>query len=379
MSHFVALLGHTQKPTCGVEDYCTFLGQALTELGIDRETARVEWAEQGWMPALIRLWRDSAEWRQQWVVLQYTAGAWSKYGFPIGALAVVGILRCHGVRYAVTFHEPYSWEVPPENWIDRVRAACQNWVIRVLYQSASKAVFADPLETVSWLPHRREKAVFIPIGSNIPEPNYLPASTSMKQDSIKTVAVFCLSDPPRRQAELDEISYALRVASANVPDLRLILVGKGTAEAKDEIEQVFAGTRTEVLNLGIRSPEELSHVLAESDVMLCVRGKLFARRGSALAGVACGVPIIAYAGPAERTPVAEAGVVFVTYRDRNALGAALARILEDEELQAELRVRNRRAQEKYFSWTRIASRHLDALGLSASSAHEQVSELSWTA
>lgn len=379
MSRFVALLGHSQKPTCGVDDYCTFLCQALTELGIDSDTARVEWAERGWIPALLRLCRNSADWRQEWVVLQYTAGAWSKYGFPIGALLVVAILRCRGVRYAVTFHELYAWEVPPENWIDRVRAACQNWAIRVLYRFASKAVFADPLETISWLPRRHEKAVFIPIGSNIPQPAHLSASANMKQDSIRTVAVFCLTDPPRRQSELEEIYHALRMASSKVPELRLVLVGKGTTEAKNDITQVFAGTRIEVLNLGIRSPEEVSRELAASDVMLCVRGRLFPRRGSALAGVACGVPIIAYAGPAERTPVAEAGVIFVPYRDRDALGAALARILEDEELRAELRARNRRTQEKYFSWTRIASQHLEALGLSASSVPEQVSELSWTA
>jgi hypothetical protein len=54
--------------------------------------------------------------------------------------------------------------------------------------------------------------------------------------------------------------------------------------------------------------------------MLCVRGKLFPRRGSALAGIACGLPIIAYAGATEGTPLAEAGIELVPYRDCEVLG-----------------------------------------------------------
>ena len=361
--NLIALLGHTQKPTCGVEDYCTFLGQALGQFGSRLDIFCVEWTKRGWIGANLELWRESSAWRGKWAVLQYTAGAWSRYGFPLGALLVMALLRCRGVRTAVMFHEPYSWEVPPTDLQDRIRAACQDWVIRMLYRSSSKAIFADPLETIAWLGKNREKAAFIPIGGNIPEPASCPPVLSSGGKVPKTVAVFCLSDPPRRQSELEEIGHAMRTVSSQEPQLRLVLVGKGTAEAKEEVEEVFAGTTVEVHILGIRSADEVSRVLAASDAMLCVRGRLFPRRGSALAGIACGVPIIAYAGPAQRTPLAEAGVEFVPYRDRHALGEALTRLLKDEKLQAELRARSRRGQENYFSWKRIASLHLEALEL----------------
>ena len=361
--NLIALLGHTQKPTCGVEDYCTFLGQALGEFGSRLDTFHVEWAKQGWIGACLRLWRESSAWRGKWAVLQYTAGAWSRYGFPLGALLVTALLRCRRVRTAVMFHEPYSWEVPPADLLDRIRAACQDWVIRMLYRSSSKAIFADPLETITWLRKNREKAAFIPIGGNIPEPASCPPVLSSGGKVPKTVAVFCLSDLPRRQSELEEIGHAMRRVSSQEPRLRLVLVGKGTAEAKEEVQEIFAGTTVEVHILGIRSADEVSRILAASDAMLCVRGRLFPRRGSALAGIACGVPIIAYAGPAQRTPLAEAGIEFVPYGDRHALGEALTRLLKDGKLQAELRARNRRGQENYFSWKRIASLHLQALEL----------------
>jgi glycosyltransferase involved in cell wall biosynthesis len=363
----VALLGHTNKPTCGVEDYCTFLGRALAQLGIRLDPVRTNWFERGWIRALLELWRKSADWRGGWVLLQYTAGAWSRYGFPFGALGVVTILRLRDVRCAMMFHEPYGWEVPPANWIDRVRGACQDWVIRNLYRYAAAAIFADPLETISWLPKNSQKAAFIPIGGNIPEP-VLHTQLNSKADAVKTVAVFCLSDPPRQQRELDEISHAMRLVSADVPRLRLVLLGRGTTEAQEQIDHAFQGIPMEIANLGIQSADEISRTLAQSDAMLCVRGRLFARRGSALAGIACGVPIIAYAGPAQQTPLAEAGVEFVPYGDRDALGAALARVLTDEKLQAELRSKSRRSQENYFSWNRIASRHVEALRLATATA-----------
>lgn len=368
MSTLIALLGHTRKPTCGVEDYCTFLGQALVQLGVGAELVHVGWAETNWWLALLQLWRKSPDWTGRWVVLQYTAGAWSRYGFPFGALFVMAILQYRRVRTAVMFHEPYSWEVSPTDWLDRIRAAFQNWVIRMLYHSASKAIFADPVQTITWLPKTEKKAIFIPIGGNIPEPIPSPSGAGRSDGDLKSVAVFCLSDPPRQQQELAEIAHAIGVALQHVPRLQLVLVGRGTSEAREEIGRIFASTPVEVQTLGLRKAEEVSKVLADSDAMLCVRGRLFPRRGSALAGIACGVPVIAYTGPAQQTPMSEAGIAFVPYGDREALGSTLSRVLTDRILQSELRARNRLGQQNYFSWKSIATRHLEALGIASASA-----------
>ena len=89
--------------------------------------------------------------------------------------------------------------------------------------------------------------------------------------------------------------------------------------------------------------------------MLCVRGRLHPRRGSAIAGISCGLPIVGYAGAAERTPLAEAGVELVPYGDREALGRALARVLADVNLRKSLQEKSLRAQRKYFSWDVIAA------------------------
>jgi glycosyltransferase involved in cell wall biosynthesis len=363
MSTVIALLGHTKKPTCGVEDYCAFLGRAMTELGIQMEPVRVEWKERGWGRALLQLWKDAAPWRGKWALMQYTAGAWSRFGFPFGALAAVSALRFRGVRCAVMFHEPYRWQGESSGWIGRFRGASQDWVVQKLYLSADRSVFADPLDAVHWLPEHRRKAAFIPIGGNVPEPKASSRFDIPKRSGQKTVAVYCLSDPPNLGRELEDIFHAMRLVSAGGSRPRLVLLGRGTSEADSQIQRMFGDIPIDVVNLGIRSAEEVSQVLAEADAMLCVRGRLFPRRGSALAGIACGVPVIAYAGPAQETPIAEAGVEFVSYGDRAALAATLVRVLTDDCLQRELRAKNQRAQERYFSWSGIAKRYVDFLSL----------------
>ncbi len=165
---WIALLGRRDTPVDGVEDYCTFLGGALGARGIELKLARVPWMENGWIGGLRWLVRESAAWRGKWVIVQYTALIWSRRGFPFLALAVLAVLHRAGARVAVVFHEP-TRQQGGTRWIDRLRGACQDWVIGRLYRGATKSIFADPLEKIGWLPKNCAKAAFIPIGANIPE------------------------------------------------------------------------------------------------------------------------------------------------------------------------------------------------------------------
>jgi glycosyltransferase involved in cell wall biosynthesis len=351
---WIALLGRRDTPVDGVEDYCTFLGGALGARGIELKHARVPWMEEGWIGGLRWLARESAAWRGKWVIVQYTALIWSRRGFPFLALAVVAVLRRAGARVAVVFHEP-TRQQGGSRWIDRLRGACQDWVIWRLYRSAMKSIFADPLEKIGWLPNNRAKAAFIPIGANISAPPAGAGSSGASEDPAKTVAVFCLTEPPKQDLELDDISYAVRSAAANGSKIRIIFLGRGTDEAREEIARVFADVPVEVSVLGLLGDHKVSETLAKSDAMLCVRGEITPRRGSVMAGIACGVPILGYAGGAAGTPLAEAGIEFVPYRDREALGKVLSRVLTDPDMQKRLREKSVYAQQKFFSWAVIAA------------------------
>jgi hypothetical protein len=355
---WVALLGRRDTPVDGVEDYCTYLGRALEARGIELSQTRVPWCENGWIAALRWIARECTAWRAKWVLVQYTALSWSRRGFPFFALVVLATLGRGGARIAVVFHEPKRQG--GSRWIDRLRGACQDWVLRKLHRAAAKSIFTVPLETVSWLPAREERAAFIPIGANIPEPSPQPKVAS-ENGATGTVVVFCLDGMPALRDELLDITGAARAAAKNGAGFRVVFAGRGTQEAEADIAAAFRDVPVQTSILGLLSADQLVEALAASDVMLCVRGRVNQCRGSALAGVTCGLPIVAYAGEVEGTPLADAGLLLVPFRDAEALGAALHRVLTDANLSRDLREKSYRVQQNCFSWGLIAASYASLL------------------
>jgi glycosyltransferase involved in cell wall biosynthesis len=356
---WVALLGRQDTPVDGVDDYCTFLGRALVPQGVRLRKVRVQWFEEGRVRALLGLWRDRAEWREKRVLLQYTALSWSRRGFPFYALVVVAALGCCGAQCAIVFHEPQGIAVSTK-WIARLRRASQNWVARGLHLLATKSIFVEPPETISWLQKPDPKAAFIPIGANIPE-RAARFDRGARNGSSFAVAVFCVSDEPNLHLELHDIAVAAGKAAESGAEVRIVFLGRGTTNAAAEIERIFQGVPVKVTNLGIVSAETVAETLCECDAMLSVRGKVCSNRGSAIAGIACGLPVVGYAGGAEGTPLAEAGLVLVSYRDAEALGDALANVLNDPGYARELSDKSVRAQRTYFSWDVLARDFIEFL------------------
>ena len=184
---------------------------------------------------------------------------------------------------------------------------------------------------------------------------------SAKTDRPKTVVVFCLTGMPYLRDELKDILDAARTAIADGVKFRLLFLGRGTSEAQEEIARSFRDLPIEVSNLGLLDAVQISDIFAESHAMLCVRGRVYLRRGSAIAGIACGLPIIGYEGESEGTPLDEAGLVLVPYRDGRAAGSALSRVLQDHSFHRELQEKSVRAQQKHFSWNLIASAFMNFL------------------
>lgn len=355
----IALLGRRELPTDGVEDYCGFLKRALATRGVEMRISRVEWDKHGWSKALAPFRHQGRDGGGSWIVVHYTAMAWSRRGFPVKILPLLATLRRSGVRFAVVFHES-SRQPAGRRFRDKFRGACQDFVIRRAFRIAGKAIFTVPLEHVAWMPDDRAKAEYIPIGANLPErgSDRKPIATGGR----KTVAVFCLSPAPNRILELADLSRAAECVGRVSRGTRFIIMGKGSEEARQQLESVFAEKGVDLMVLGRLPAAEIAERLASADVLLYVYGHVSQTRGSVLAGVACGLPIVGYAG-ATREPIHDAGIELVPYRDREALSAALVRVLSDDVLRAELRRKSRAAQESIFSWNCIAQKYIAALRL----------------
>ena len=350
----IALLGRRDFPTDGLEDYCTWLARELFKRGYAMKMLRVPWSEQGRLRSLRRLWQESAQWQGKWVLLQYTTFSWPARGFPLGFLLFLWLLKQRQARLAIVFHERYDYEVI--RLIDRLRRASQFWVMGTAYRWAEKSILTLPLEATPWLPPNPTKAVLIPVGTNVPEPDKIPET----RNEVKTVAVFGITGGST-EAEVADIAHALKRAVRQVPRLRLVAVGRGTTKAKELLQQALKETPVEILVLGLVEQEEVSQTLVASDVLLFVRGCICTGRTSAVAGVACGLPIVAYSGPETGHPITEAGVLLAPLGDRDALAEAMTRVLSDDRLWQELHQRSLKAQKEYFSWKAIAEQFLKIL------------------
>ena len=348
---WIALLGRRDFPTDALRDYCSCLSRALEKDGVRLEQAEVPWAERGWWSALTWLSKESRSWQRTWVLLQYTALSWSRRGLPFGALAVIWILRRRGVRCVVVFHDSSAYG--GKRLRDRMRRICQLWVMKSVYRFSTRIIFTEPLETISWMPAQRAKSVFIPVGANIPECLRSRQTDGQQASGPKTIAVFGITDGRAGVREVADIAYAVKQVKARGLNVRLVVLGRGSEDARQFLERAFNGSDLEIVIRGILPAEEVTRTLSGADALLFVRGEVSSRRGSALAGVACGLPIVSYGG-ARSFPVSEAGAQLVPPGNLDSLASALGRVLADEIFWSELHERSRWAHATYFSWEVIA-------------------------
>ena len=355
----IALLGRRDEPTDAVEEYCRYLGAALVPHGFALELERVAWHERGWRAALGELRSQSEGWRGARVFVQYTALAWSRRGFPLRFPGVLRILRAAGAHVTVVFHDvqPYGGR----RAVDRLRRSAQTLVMRDALRVAAGAVLTVPAEKLSWVPSGCPKAVFIPVGANLPVTEAVADSSSSIKGEVPTVAVFGITGGETGQVESAIIAGAIGFAVKQIPKLRLIAFGRHADDAEAFLRRSLQDVAVDVEASGVLPAEEAAQKLSASDVLLFVRGPISSRRGSAIAGIACGLPVIAYAGPETAAPITEAGVILVSAAKKEELGEALVRVLSDRGYRASLASQSRRAHEQYFSWKAIAARYAEAI------------------
>jgi glycosyltransferase involved in cell wall biosynthesis len=289
--------------------------------------------------------------------LQYTAFNWSRFGIPIMLLVMLWMLRVHHVHILVMFHDAQAQT--GRKLRHRARGFFQLKVMQLLCALAHVVVLNVPLETVSWIPATVLRARFIPNGSNIPFDESIAREYQRAQN---TIVVFGITGGKATTREVDDIAYVAQYVSHHVQPLRLIVVGRGSSQAEPTLRTVLQGVNVELIGKGVLPPEEVARVLADADAFLFVRGGISTQRGSALAGVAAGLPIVAYAGQHTGYPLTEAGLVAVPYGDCAALAQEMTRVLTDDRLWQELCQRSFQAQQTYFSWDVIARCYLEEIG-----------------
>jgi len=356
----VALLGRKDEPTDAVEEYCQYLGDALRTHGFEMQLARVPWAEKGWPVALRELTQKAIQWHGAWALVQYTALAWSERGFPLRFLGVLKALRPAGARIVVVYHdvEPYAGK----RAVDKLRRHAQLRTMREALRFADLAVFTVPIEKLSWIRRPARNALFIPVGANLPSPESAWVRKPLNSLRTPTIAIYGITGGDAGVAEIEHITTAMEYLTQRVGKVRLLVFGRNSDSAGLGLRAKLQKIAVELEILGLLPADKVVERLRMSDVLLFVRGAISSRRGSAIAGIACGLPVVAMVSPETAPPITEAGIVLLSARSSHKeTGEALAHILTDTAYRDSLAERSRHAQQQHFSWQAIAAKYVETL------------------
>ena len=355
----VALLGRPDEPTDAVLEYCEYLGDALNRQGIPLELFRVRWFELGWRSALRELRNKIGQSPKATFLVQYTALMWSRRGFSWRVLSVIGLLKKSDARCVIVFHDSEGYL--GSRLVDRLRRKVQIYTMRKMLQLANLAILNVPPENAPWVPAGSRKTVCIPVGANLPSPEGGWSQADVTRTEPPSVVVFSLSGGRVLEQEVQTISEAVGYAEEKLGTLRLVVAGRNSEAGGLLLKEKLAGRRVEVMTYGLLSGEKLVPLLSSCDMMLFVRGPISSRRGSAIAGIACGLPIVAQEGWETGWPITEAGLVVLPRDQEPDYGQALVRVLSDRSYALSLAERSRQAYLRYFSWDVIAAQYLEAL------------------
>jgi glycosyltransferase involved in cell wall biosynthesis len=203
--------------------------------------------------------------------------------------------------------------------------------------------------------------VFIPVGANLPHPETAWSQNRDTADGRPVVAIFSITGNSHGQREVRAISDAVTYAAREVGPLRVVVFGRNAEVGGQDLKTALSGSNVQVTVMGVIPADQIVQLLGSSDVLLFVRGPISSRRGSAIAGIACGLPVIAQQGSETAPPITEAGVVLIPAENPADFGPALLRVLIDPAYRASLAGRSRDAQTRYFSWPAIAAQFANAL------------------
>ena len=372
-----ALLGRKDQPTDAVEEYCHYLAAALQPHEIQMNIRRVPWEIHGWREALRGLKLQAANWRGTWVLVQYTALAWSARGFPFRFLRALRILRSAGARVGIVFHDVTPYSSP--RWIDQLRYHAQRYTMRHALLLSDLAIFTVPLYKLTWLRFTPANAVyidpgsiserneaadgpsplmsrchFVPVGPNLPIPKQWQSPHPANE--IPTIGIFSITGGEQGVREVVAILGAIRFAMEKFGKIRLLVFGRHAELREETLRQGLRNAPVELSVEGVLEDHQIIERLRSSDILLFVRGGISTRRSSAIAGIACGIPMIAYVGLETSWPLQDAGVMLVSPSDPQELNAALLRLLSDAEFLQGLSKSNEVVYQEHFAWDTIAAR-----------------------
>jgi glycosyltransferase involved in cell wall biosynthesis len=327
----------------GVSDYSAQVAAGLAQAGIEvhvwtpGEPAtsdgvmvhRADWSRSGLSQLDQELDRFPKPRR---LLVQYFPNAWGRKGLNFAFVRWLRARKARGDAVRPMLHELWYRPEPRDRPHRHLLVPAHRWMMGQVLKASSRVYVSTSAWEEMLRPFRFGGPIrWLPVPSNIPVANDPEDVATIRQDFTFIGRTIVGTFGTYR----DEITPALREV---LPRLfacdvgGILLVGQNSAEfAKILRDGAIVGT-------GTLSAGKLSRYLQACDVMIQpYRGGVSSRRGTVMAGLAHGKPIVTTSGPLTEPIWSESrAVVLVPDGDTDAFVAATERLTNDPDARARL-------------------------------------------
>ncbi|HNS26216.1 MAG TPA: glycosyltransferase family 4 protein, partial [Methanobacteriaceae archaeon] len=229
--------------------------------------------------------------------------------------------------------------------------------LNYVLKTAAKIIITQPgyLQSSSHLAKYRDKIEVIPNGVDVEK--FQPKQASGNEDK-STIFFLSVLDEFHKYKGLDYLLEALKIVKNNVPDVKLIVGGKGVLLDHHQEMAASLGLKDNVEFAGFIPDEEIADYYSQASVFVLPSiSSLQEGFGIvALEALACQTPVVTtdIVGVAHDLKQIKGGIV-IPPRDTHKLADAITQILSDAQMQKEMGQRGRKLVQEKYTWKVVAS------------------------
>lgn len=361
---------------CGVGDYSVQLGNYFVSRGDEvvllttREQSSsvsgacfaVRSALPSWkLKGMRALWREIHAIRPDVILVQWVPYLYSRTGTNLVFPLTIAALAAKGLRIQVVVHEPWVAFGP---WSSFVTGPIHRLALGILVTASKKVSVSiekwrDLLR--SRFPWKKSAIDCVPVGSNIPVTQSGARMSTRRSAGIKDDAVamgiFSLHGSGKA---FSFVEAAHRDLAERGDRFRMVVIGATAEEAALALPETARDVRCQVT--GYLSAEEISKWLQAVDVLLApfVDG-VSGRRGTVLAGLAHGLPVVTTRGRLTDR-LFDSSPLVLSDANPAAFSQEVLSLVQDPRRRAEMATEARAFFDAHFSWQRVGEAILPAPG-----------------
>lgn len=229
--------------------------------------------------------------------------------------------------------------------------------LNYVLKTAAKIIITQPgyLQSSSHLAKYQDKIEVIPNGVDVEK--FQPIQASDNEDK-STIFFLSVLDEFHKYKGLEYLLEALKIVKNNVPDVKLIVGGKGVLLDHHQEMAASLGLKDNVEFAGFIPDEEIADYYSQASVFVLPSiSSLQEGFGIvALEALACQTPVVTtdIVGVAQDLKQIKGGIV-IPPRDTHKLADAITQILSDAEMQKEMGQRGRKLVQEKYTWKGVAS------------------------